>query len=85
MKKIFYLLMLFLGATLVFASCTEQTNKPTENEKTEEVKTPGEEPYSPTDTILSFSDDNENKIITESTYDISQYTKNAKNCKFCDF
>ena len=79
MKKIFYLLMLFLGATLVFASCTEQTNKPTENEKTEEVKTPGEEPYSPTDTILSFSDDNENKIITESTYDISQYTKNAKN------
>ena len=77
MKKILYLLMLFFCFSLVLVSCGGQTNQPTETEENKE--TPTVDPYIPTDTILSFSDENESKIITESTYDVSQYTKNAKN------
>ena len=33
-----------------------------------------ENPYVPTNSILSFSDKNADKVITESTFDVSQYT-----------
>lgn len=36
-----------------------------------------ENPYVPTDSILSFSDKNADKVITESTFDVSQYTNEA--------
>ena len=77
MKKIIYSLILFFCFSLIFVSCGEQTKQPTKTEENKE--TPTVDSYVPTDTILSFSDENESKIITESTYDVSQYTKNAKN------
>ena len=33
--------------------------------------------YTPADTILSFSDNNADKVITEATFDVSKYTGNA--------
>ena len=65
-----YLLLIMTLLCFIFIGC----------DNSQEQENPGQvevEKYVPTDTILSFSDDNEDKIITESTYDISQYTKNA--------
>jgi sialate O-acetylesterase len=66
MKKLIYFLLIFC---FLFVSC-DNTDIPDEPVKEEEK-------YVPTDTILSFSDENAGKVITESTYDISQYTNNA--------
>ena len=42
-----------------------------------EEKTEYEEIYVPTNTTLSFSDNNMDKVITEPTFDINNYTNDA--------
>ena len=80
MKKVLFLLMLvcfmLTGGNNSNTPTTETTEPTNGNQVTEQPK---DEPYVPTNTILSFSDENESKIITESTYDVSQYTQNAKD------
>ena len=74
MRKLFFILMMF-GFILCGCNKTEtSTQTPTQNKPEGNVNV---NPYIPTDTILSFSDELESKIITESTYDVSQYTKDA--------
>ena len=74
MKKVFLLFLLF---GVMLCSCDKETPTEPKTETGETNKPVEVEPYVPTNTILSFSNDNENKVIRESTYDVSQYTKDA--------
>ncbi len=71
MKKF---LFLFILICFILAGCNKADlpDEPSDSEtKNEEVE------YTPTDTTLSFSDDDLDKVITEATFDISLYTANA--------
>ena len=70
MKKLFFLLLL----CFLFISCENQDGPGT---VIPDGPAKEEEKYTPTDTILSFSDENASKVITESTYNINDYTQNA--------
>ena len=71
MKKIFLLLIVLV---LILTSCETSGNK---NEEVENGGTIENEKYVPTDTTLLFSDENADKVITEPTFDITQYTNEA--------
>lgn len=83
MRKILFLLL--LSFCLMIVGCDK--TKPTDDEKTNvetktEIKTEIEtnvetNEYVPTDTTLSFSNENSDKVITEPTFDISELTKDV--------
>lgn len=73
MKKIFILLSIFC-LTLTGCDKKTQTVEPTDDPTNPVVE---EKPYVETDTTVKFSDKNANKVITESTVDVSQYKNSA--------
>ena len=73
MKKFIFLLFF---ECLILVGCNSGGN----NGGTQE--TPGENEqntYVPSESTLFFSDEHENKIITEATFDISQYTETVSD------
>lgn len=72
MKKIILLFML----CLVLVGCTN-SDVPDNNNDDSGKPEYKDEPYLPTDALVSFSDENEDKVINEPTFDISQYTGNG--------
>ena len=75
MKKI-VVLICFMLTTFMLVSCNNKEEEKDENiVPTITQKEP--EPYVPSNTILSFSDENQSKVITEPTFNINDYTKNA--------
>ena len=78
MKKFFILILLFFGVFLVSCSETqEQTGNPETDEKTVVETETKEYTYTPSESVLYFSDENADKVITEPTFDITQITKDA--------
>ena len=73
MKKILSILFLLFVLVSCNNSNTDESNKGNENNNNNDKQ----EVYVPTDTLVTFSDENADKVITESEYDISQYTKDA--------
>ena len=73
MKKLFLLLV----SVFLLVGCNNN-EEPTKT-VTPDIPTIEKEPevYVPTDTTLSFSDEYASKVITEPTFDISQYTADA--------
>lgn len=77
MKKIVFLLMLVCFA-LISCNKSEDPSVPEEpGDVVSETKPQGLQPYVPSNTNLSFSDKNMNKVITEPTFDITQSTKDV--------
>ena len=73
MKKLLFLLFVLF----MLISCNNPNTDEPNNGGNENNNNNKQEVYVPTDTLVSFSDENESKVITESEYDISQYTKDA--------
>ena len=77
MKKIVVLLLL-LCFTLM--SCNKSEEQTVKDEPSDVVMEPTPNvigPYAPSNTNLSFSNKNLNKVITEPTFDITQSTKDV--------
>ena len=80
MKKLIFLLLLICFSLVGCGEQTEdsKTNTPEPKTQTGEVQeTPVEDVYAPADTLVSFSDENMSKVVTEATFDVSQYTNKA--------
>ena len=83
MKKILFLFllsfcMMMIGCDKTKPTDDEKTNVETKTEIKTEIETNVEtNDYVPTDTTISFSDENSDKVITEPTFDISGLTKDV--------
>ena len=77
MKKIIFLLMVLVCFTLVSCNKTDTPDDSNNNNTSTNKPNGAPEKYNPTDTLVSFSDENEDKVITEATFDITQFTNDG--------
>ena len=74
MKKLILFLILFCFGLV---GCNTQEENPKTPEDTPSTPEDNKTVYTPSECTLSFSDEDSDKVITEATFDINQYTKDA--------